>query len=102
MKKWIALLTCAAFTLSSVRADDVPPVDSKEVPPELSDENIDIVPDSGRKQVGQAANDGSKTAGKSAQKYVLAGCVIALGITALILVSRNHGHHKHKHSHKSH
>ena len=100
MKKWITLLTCAAFTLSSVHADNAPPVDSMEVPQELADDDADPVQDTGRKQVGRAANDGSKTAGQSAQKYVLAACIVALGITALILVSKNHGHHHHHHHHK--
>ena len=99
MKKWITLLTCAAFTLSSLNADDAPPVDSMEVPPELADDDDVTVPDTGRKQVGRAANDGSKT-GQSAQKYVLAASIIALGITALILVSKNQGHRHHHHKHK--
>lgn len=62
--------------------------------PELSDDPLNVQQDEGKKQVGQAANDGSKAAGNGAGKYVLAGCAIAIGIAALILVSKNHGHHK--------
>jgi hypothetical protein len=99
MKKWISLITCAACTLSSVRADEAPPVppaDTLAISPELTD---DAPVTDEKKQVGQAANDGSKTAGSGAGKYVLAGCAIAIGVAALILVSKNHGHHKHSNSH---
>ena len=59
--------------------------------PELADDTPVTTPNDGKKQVGQAANDGSRTAGSGAGKYVLAACAIAVGIAALILVSR-HGH----------
>ena len=98
MKKWISLITCAACTFSSVRADEAPPVppaDTLAVSPELADDTPVSMPDDGKKQVGEAANDGSKTAGSGAGKYVLAASAILVGIAALILVSRNHGHHKH-------
>lgn len=110
MKKWIALLTSAACTLSSVTfADDLPPanqtipattplaatepaVEEAAMPTTTSDSTV-------RKPVGKAADDGSQTAGSGAGKYVLAGGAIAIGIAALILVSRHSGHHKHHHKH---
>jgi len=105
MKKFIAILTCAAFTLSSVRADAPPPPienstpshttgDGMAISPELSDENTAAPTNTDRKQVGEAAADGSKTAGSGAGKYVLAACAIAVGIAALILVSQHSGHKK--------
>jgi hypothetical protein len=99
MKRFIALLTCAAFTLSSVRADEPPPPshtteDGMAISPELSDENTSEPADTDRKQVGQAAQDGSKAAGSGAGKYVLAACAIAVGVAALILVSQHSGHKK--------
>jgi hypothetical protein len=95
MKRLISLMTCAAFTFSSVHADEVPPVPEIEhlaVSQELGDDTFDSSPADGKKQVGEAANDGSKTAGSGAGKYVLAACAIAVGIAALILVSRHSGH----------
>ena len=104
MKRFIALLTCAAVTFSSVRADEappLPPVDNQTTPvtgdglatsPELSDDNATAPVNDGKKQVGEAAADGSKTAGSGAGKYVLAACAIAVGVAALILVSRHSGH----------
>ncbi len=126
MKKLISILTCVAFTFSSVHADEAPPKDTlavspelatdeaspketlavspelatDEVPPkdtlavspELADDNPVSTPDDGKKHVGEAANDGSKTAGSGAGKYVLAACAIVVGIAALILVSRHSGH----------
>jgi hypothetical protein len=96
MKKWISFLTCIACIFSSVRADEAPPVPQEnttmDVPPELDDETDALPQDDGKKPVGQAASDGSKSSGVG--KYVLAGCAIALGIAALILVSKNHGHKK--------
>ena len=114
MKKWISLITCAAFIFSSLRADDVPPTPSvpslpsetispqSPAAPELADDPQAVPQDDGKKQVGQAANDGSKAAGSGAGKYVLAGTAIALGIAALILVSKNHGHHHHHHHSHAH
>jgi hypothetical protein len=114
MKRFIALLTCAAVTFSSVRADEAPPLppvdnqnmtpdqtggnstppsgDDLATSPELSDDNTAAPTNDGKKQVGEAADDGSKTAGSGAGKYVLAACAIAVGIAALILVSRHSGH----------
>ena len=113
MKRFIAVLTCAAFTFSSIRADEAPPlmpVDNQEMTtqqdngapttpsgeklptsPELSDDNTAEPTNDGKKQVGEAANDGSKT-GSGAGKYVFAACAIAVAIAALILVSRHSGH----------
>ncbi|HUD00838.1 MAG TPA: hypothetical protein VMR37_00765 [Rhabdochlamydiaceae bacterium] len=102
MKKWISLLTCIACTFSSVKADEAPPVpdETLAVTPELADDPATPPPeDNSRKQVGQAASDGSKKAGSGAGKYVLAACAIIVGIAALILVSRNSGHHKKHRSH---
>jgi len=103
MKRFFTLLTCAAFTLASVHADEPPPVDNSApaqtpddmaVSPELSDENTAAPTNTDRKQVGQAAEDGSKAAGSGAGKYVLAACAIAVGVAALILVSQHSGHKK--------
>ncbi len=93
MKKWISLLTCAACTFSSVNADELSRTNTMVESPELADDPANIPPeDTSRKPVGQAAVDGSKTAGSGAGKYVLAACAIAVGIAALILVSRHSGH----------
>ncbi|HEY5235378.1 MAG TPA: hypothetical protein VIJ14_04295 [Rhabdochlamydiaceae bacterium] len=113
MKKFVSLLTCAAFLFSSVRADEappLPPVDNQAMTsdqdngtppaetlatsPELSDDNTAAPTNDGKKHVGEAANDGSKAAGSGAGKYVLAACAIAVGIAALILVARHSGHKK--------
>jgi len=114
MNKFVSLLTCVAFLFSSLRADDAPPLppvdneaasdqpstppppeDSLAVSPELSDDNTAApTNDDGKKQVGEAANDGSKAAGSGAGKYVLAACAIAVGVAALILVSSHSGHKK--------
>jgi hypothetical protein len=103
MKKWISLLTCITCTFSSIRADEAPPPvpnDALAVTPELADDPATTTPeDNSRKQVGEAASDGSKTAGSGAGKYVLAACAIIVGIAALILVSRSSGHHKKHHHH---
>lgn len=109
MKKWITLLTCAACTFSSVTyADGIPAEPTPDAPlstplavtQPAPEDDTTITPDATvRKPVGKAADDGSKTAGSGAGKYVLAGAAIAVGITALLLVSRHSGHHKHKHHH---
>lgn len=117
MKKFVSLLTCAAFLFSSVKADEAPPLppvdnqaiapeqntgstpspaenmeDGMAVTPELSDDTMTEPTDDGKKQVGEAPADG-KT-GSGAGKYVLAACAIVVGIAALILVSRHSGHKK--------
>jgi hypothetical protein len=101
MKKWISLLTSAACIFSSVHADPAisPATETMAVSPELSDDTAPPPEGTDRKPVGQAATDGSKTAGSGAGKYVLAACAIAIGITALILVARHGGHHKKHHHH---
>jgi hypothetical protein len=106
MRKFVSLLTCAAFLFTSVIADEAPPLppvdnqaidnttpaeDTLATSPELSDDNTTEPTNEGKKQVGQAANDGSKTAGSGAGKYVLAACAIAVGVAALILVSTHSG-----------
>lgn len=114
MRKFVSLLTCAAFLFSSVRADEAPPQtpvdnqanypdptrtpptpeDDLAASPELSDDTTAAPTNDGKKQVGMAANDGSKTAGSGAGKYVLAACAIAVAVAALILVSTHSGHKK--------
>lgn len=98
MKKWIALVTCIACTLTSFTyADAAPAVEEHlAIPPELAEVIDDTAtpPETPvRKQVGEAANDGSKT-GSGAGKYVLAASAIIVAIAALILVARHSGHHK--------
>ena len=119
MRKFVSLLTCAAFLFSSLSADGAPPLapgnddpatfpdqptpppprvepeDDLAVTPELADDSTAEPTDDGKKQVGTAANDGSKTAGSGAGKYVLAACAIAVGVAALILVSTHSGHKNH-------
>lgn len=112
MKRFIALFTCAAFTLSSAYAEEAPALpqvenqstapdhsithqtaDGLAVSPELADENTAAPTNDGRKQVSEAPDDGSQK-GSGAGKYVLAACAIAVGIAALILVSSHSGHKK--------
>ena len=101
MKKWISLVTCVACVLSSLTfADGGAPAEELvelATSPELTVDEADATPDvmASRKQVGAGAEEGSK-AGSGAGKYVLAGCAIAVAVTALILVSRHSGHHQHK------
>ncbi|MBS0650926.1 MAG: hypothetical protein JSR93_07190, partial [Verrucomicrobia bacterium] len=48
--------------------------------------------------VGQASTEGSKTAKKKMWSNIaLAVVTVAIAVTALILVSQNHGHSKHHH-----
>ena len=107
MKKWIGLITAVACCFSStLPADGAPAVETQEETPAeptietqaeqppLADETVTET-ESERKSVGKAAEDGSQTASRSnLGKYLLAGGMIAVGIIALILVSRNSGHHK--------
>ena len=94
-------MTCVACTLSSLTfADGAAPAEGLvelAVSPELTVDEADVMPDAAtsRKQVGAGAEEGSK-AGSGAGKYVLAGCAIAVAVTALILVSRHSGHHQSK------
>ena len=94
MKKWISLMTAAACALSSVRADDVAYEEETPAPimGEIIQEGIDepIPP----KQVGKVSVEGAQAARTStAGKYILAASAVAIGVAALILVSRHHGHH---------
>ncbi len=93
MRKWIGLVTGVLCVLSSsLRADEasIEPIElaaAPEVP--AADE---LTP----KQVGKASAESMNTAKNSyAAKYVLAASAVAIGIAALILVSRHHGHHHH-------
>jgi hypothetical protein len=107
MKKWIALMTCAACTFSSaVYSDAAAEQDIQKLTTAVemqealaADDDSAETDDQSRKQVGKAAADGSRTAGSNAGKYVLAAGAIAVAVTALIVVSRHTGHHHHKHSH---
>ena len=102
MKNWIALIACTLSILPySLRADGALP------PPEVVTMLADVTPpaevapeEDAPKQVGKASLDGAN-AGKTSKalKYVLAATAVAIGVTALILVSRHNGHHKHHHKH---
>ena len=112
MKRWIALMTAC---VSALTADGMPPTEPVEpvapetestppAPPEpVAEEPAAVTttpttegaPEEERKSVGAAAQDGSQTASSNTGKYLLAAGAIAVGITALILVSQNSGHHKH-------
>jgi hypothetical protein len=109
MKRWIVLMTAC---VSALTADGVPPTEpaapetetTPTPPPATPPEESSVVeepaaatapPEEERKSVGTAAQDGSQTASSNAGKYLLAAGAIAVGITALILVSQNSGHHKH-------
>lgn len=101
MKKWISLILCFTCTFSSMTADGAPPVESTEevsqlaVSPELATDPPEGTTDTTtRKQVGEAAADGSKTAGSGAGKYVLAACAVIVAVAALLLVSTHSGKHK--------
>ena len=99
MKRCIAFITCLACGFSSiVHGDDIGPrAEFIEAAVEPTADAADVT-DQTPKPVGKAAADGSNTAkGSGAGKYVLAAVAIAVGITALILVSRNDGHHHHHH-----
>ena len=71
MKKLTALVTCTAFLCTSaLRAEDAP---------------VDVP-----KQVGEAADEGSKS-GRNWTQYAIAGVAIAVAIVALVLVAKNKG-----------
>lgn len=99
MKRTIAFITTIACTFSSFAwaddgaADEI--IEEAAITP-----SQDATPDQTPKSVGKAAVDGSTAAQwNTAGKYVLAAGAIAIGIAALILVSRNSGHKSHSHSH---
>ena len=86
MKKWIGIITCFIVTLTSLRADIIAePAPAQEESSE--EEHVE------KKQVGKAADDGSKS-GSGAGKYITAAAAVAVGIAALVLVSRHHGRSK--------
>ena len=112
MKKWIAVITSIACAFSTTICADELSHDASIKDIQNLDERIALVesqPDAGsdhdtstditRKQVGTAAADGSVTGASNVGKYVLAGTAIAIGVAALILISRHSGHHKHHHHH---
>lgn len=99
-KKWIGIVTGTLCVLSSsLIADEavIVPAESMQIdavevsaaPAVLADASSDAP-----KQVGKASADASNTAKSSnAAKYVLAAGAVAIGVAAIILVSRHHGHH---------
>ena len=102
MKKWIALITCIACGFSHVAsADEIGPRDEyMEEAAAIEPEDGVVADDKAPSSVGKAATDGSNAAkGSGVGKYLLAAGAIAVGITALILVSKNSGHRHHGHSH---
>lgn len=93
MKKWISLITAIACALSSSIYADEALVETLE-----QEQQIDIAADADEaeapKQVGKVSADAANAARTSkAGKYLLAAGAVALGVTAIILVSRHHGHH---------
>lgn len=109
MKKLIGIMTgtLCLFT-SALRADEAlveeaapaPIVEEAAVPLEaVAPIEADATTDTTEKQptqVGKASEDGMNTSKSSTiAKYALAAGAVAIGITALILVSRHHGHHQH-------
>jgi hypothetical protein len=103
MRKWIGIVTGTLCVLSStLRADEAPAVPeaaAEVVPAEQSAAPEVLTNDANQTekppaQVGKASVDSSNTAGSStAAKYVLAASAVAIGVAAIILVSRHHGHH---------
>ncbi len=83
-------LTCLIFCFSTVKGDEIGPR-SEYVEDQPFAEQPEAVPqDQTPKSVGKAAQDGSTAAkGSGVGKYVLAAAVIAVGITALIVVHKN-------------
>ncbi len=103
MKIWIGILTAAVCSLPSsmIYADDSaesatielaqessPPEGSLPMNTPLADQEASPA------QVGKASADSANT-GKASNvaKYILAGSAVAVGVIAIILVSRHHGHH---------
>ena len=94
MRKWIGLVTATLCVLSSsLRADEAPAEPAAvenvaaPVPPEAdTDADMQKAPT----QVGKAATDSTQTAKTSnVAKYALAAGAVAIGITAIILVSNS-------------
>ena len=86
MKKWIGIITCFVVTLTSLRADVI-------AQPEPAQEETTEEEQVEKKQVGKAADDGSQS-GSGAGKYIAAAAALAVGVAALVLVSRHHGRSK--------
>ncbi len=108
MKNWIALIACTLSLLPySLRADGALPtpeavtMQANATPPAVTEFPPDVIPDEDApKQVGKASVDGANAGRTSkALKYVLAATAVAIGVTALILVSRHNGHRSHHHKH---
>lgn len=103
MKNWIALIACTLSILPySLHADgNLPPPQGITMPVETAaPAEISAEDDEAPKQVGKASVDGANTGKTSkALKYVLAATAVAIGVTALILVSRHNGHRSHHHKH---
>jgi hypothetical protein len=98
MKKWIGFITTVSLICSAAKADEVLPevAQTQETLAEAPLEDaIPLSPDEqAPKQVGKASTDSSNTARNTAMvKYALAAGAVAIGVTALILVSRHGGHH---------
>ncbi len=110
MKTWIGMLTAVVCSLPSsmIYADDAaesvtvelaqessPPEGSLPMNTPLADQEASPAqtgPQAG--QVGKASADSANTGkANNVAKYVLAGSAVAVGIIAIILVSRHHGHH---------
>ncbi|MGH2612221.1 MAG: hypothetical protein ACRDFB_04125 [Rhabdochlamydiaceae bacterium] len=91
MKKWIGLLTAILCLLSSSLTADEAPSEIIAAP-----EVLVVADDQAPKQVGKASLDSTNAAKSSnAAKYVLAAGAVAIGVAAIILISRHHGHHRH-------
>ena len=97
MKKWIGLTTAMLCALSPIQADDILPEADSTTASESTETTTPPADDQAVKHVGEASTDAMATAHRSAAgKYVLAATAIAVGVIALILVSRHSGHHSHK------
>jgi|SRR3569832_177677 len=95
-KKWVGIVTGTLCVLSSSLVADeagLVPAEAVQVEPaSLADTTSQDAP----KQVGKASADASNTAKSSnVAKYVLAAGAVAIGVAAIILVSRHNGHHHH-------
>ena len=95
MKKWTGLLIAIVCIFTTpLRADNaqteiVPATSTESQPPTPISTTAEQAP----KQVGKASTDGTNTAQASMTgRYIFAATAVAVGITALILVSRHNGH----------
>ena len=93
MKKWIGLITALVCVFSHPTHADNSEFFAEVVSEEPTEE-IETTPSQSPKQVGAVSAEAASAARTStAGKYILAGAAVALGVVALILVSRHHGHH---------